>query len=333
MAEIDIIAKLKESKLLGRSGSGFPTGLKWEMVKNEKAAKKYIVCNAASGEPKVMKDEYLLENHPQEIIEGIKIALQTIDNSSAYIYLRKDFYVKFKDILVKLTKNLPIMLVKKPGGYLAGEETCVCEAIEGKNPEPRIKPPFPTQAGLFGFPTLINNVETFYYVSQIAKSQYKNTRFYTVAGQAKNKGVFELPADWPIERVLKETGNWPKSDFFAQVGGGASGEVLLPEELQKPAGGPGAIIIYEKKKTACLKLMKEWAVFFLEQNCDKCTPCREGVFRISEMLNKGKVDGKALQDIVVNLREASFCGLGKIAGIPFSGLINKVCKSLLTENK
>lgn len=322
----DIIAKLKESKLLGRSGSGFPTGLKWEMVKNEKASKKYIVCNAASGEPKVMKDEYLLENHPQEIIEGIIMALQTIDNSSAYIYLRKDFYAKFKDNLLKLTKDLPITLVKKPGGYLAGEETCVCEAIEGKTPEPRIKPPFPTQAGLFGFPTLINNVETFYCVSQIAKNRYKNTRFYTVTGQAEKKGVFELPADWPIERVLKETGNWPKFDFFAQVGGGASGEILLPEELQKAAGGPGAIIIYEKKKAPCLKIMKEWAAFFLEQNCDKCTPCREGIFRISEMLNRGRVDKKTLQDIVDNLKEASFCGLGKIAGIPFSGLINKVCK-------
>lgn len=329
----DIIAKLKESKLLGRSGSGFPTGLKWEMVKNEKAAKKYIVCNAASGEPKVMKDEYLLENHPEEIIEGIKIALKTIDNSAAYIYLRKDFYAKFKDNLTKLTSGLNITLIKKPGGYLAGEETCVCEAIEGKVPEPRIKPPFPTQVGLWGCPTLINNAETFYWVSQIAKGQYRNTRFYTIAGKAKKGGVFELPADWPIEKVLKETGNWPEFDFFVQVGGGASGEILLPEDLQKPAGGPGAVIIYEKKKSQCSKLMKEWAQFFLEQNCDKCTPCREGIFRINEMLKKGKIEEKTLNDIINNLKEASFCGLGKIAGIPFSGLANKVCRSLLTERK
>ncbi|MFH1423571.1 MAG: NADH-ubiquinone oxidoreductase-F iron-sulfur binding region domain-containing protein [Candidatus Nealsonbacteria bacterium] len=329
----DIIAKLKESKLLGRSGSGFPTGFKWEMVKNEKAVKKYIVCNAASGEPKVMKDEYLLENHAQEVVEGIKIALETFENSEAFIYLRKDFYAKFKDNLTELTKGLPITLIKKQGGYLAGEETCLCEAIEEKTPEPRIKPPFPTQAGLFGRPTLINNAETFYHISQIAQNKYKNTRFYTIGGQVKKKGVFEMPADWPIERVLKETGNWPKFDFFAQVGGGASGEILLPDELQKPAGGTGAIIIYEKKKTQCLKLMKEWAQFFLEQNCDKCTPCREGVFRINEMLGKGKIDEKTLQDIVNNLKEASFCGLGKIAGIPFSRFANKICKSLLTEKK
>lgn len=333
MTEKDIIAKLKESKLLGRSGSGFPTGLKWEMVKNEKASKKYIVCNAASGEPKVMKDEYLLENHSKEVVEGVKIALETIGNSEAFIYLRKDFYDKFKDNLTGLIQGLPIKLVKKPGGYLAGEETCLCEAIEGKKPEPRIKPPFPTQVGIFGFPTLINNVETFYCVSQIAKDQYKNTRFYTIAGEAKNKGVFELPADWPVEKVLKETANLPSFDFFLQIGGGASGEILLAGELQKPAGGPGAIIIYKKNKALCLKLMKEWAKFFLEENCDKCTPCREGIFRISEMVNEGKIDKKTFEDIADNLKEASLCGLGKIAGIPFTTLINKVCKSLLTEKK
>ncbi|MFH1564313.1 MAG: NADH-ubiquinone oxidoreductase-F iron-sulfur binding region domain-containing protein [bacterium] len=322
----DIVAQLKESKLLGRSGSDFPTDLKWEIVKNGKADKKYIVCNAASGEPKVMKDEYLLQNHLEEIIEGIKIALQTIDNSSAFIYLRKDFYVKFKNNLLKLTQGMPITLVKKTGGYLAGEETCLCEFLEGKHPEPRIKPPFPSQSGIFGCPTLINNVETFYYVSQIAKNQYKNTRFYTITGKAKNNGVFELPLDWPIEKVLKETGNWPKFDFFIQAGGGASGEILLSNELEKPVEGPGAIIIYENKKELCLTIMKEWADFFLKENCDKCTPCREGIFRISEMLNNGKVDKETFQDIANNLKESSFCGLGKIAGIPFSGLINKICK-------
>jgi len=329
----DIITQLKESKLSGRSGSGFPTGLKWEMVKNEQASEKYIVCNAASGEPKVMKDEYLLQNHPEEIIEGIKIALQTIDRSSAYVYLRKDFYVKFKDNLTELIRGLPITLIKKPGGYLAGEETCVCEAIEGKTPEPRIKPPFPAQAGIFGCPTLINNAETFYYVAQIAKNQYKHTRFYTIAGKAENRGVFELPVDWPIAKVLQETKNLPGFDFFIQAGGGASGEILLSDELQKCVAGSGAIIIYEKKQAQCLKIMKEWAEFFLEENCDKCTPCREGIFRISEMLDRGKIDEEIFRDIINNLKQASFCGLGKIAGIPFSTLINKICKSSLTGKK
>lgn len=329
----DIIQKIKESGLLGRSGSGFPTGLKWETVKNQKAAKKYVVCNAASGEPKVMKDEYILENYPKEVIEGIKIALETISSSAAYIYLRKDFYEKFSARLAKLTEGLPITLFKKPGGYLAGEETCLCEAIEGKKPEPRVKPPFPTEKGLFGCPTLINNIETFYRVSQIAKNQYQNTRFYTLGGVAKNPGVFDLPADWTIEKVMRETKNYPDFEFFVQAGGGASGEILLPGELDKKIAGPGAIIIYNRKKTDCQKLLKGWADFFLKENCDKCTPCREGVYRISQMLGRGKIDDATLSDIVQNLKEASFCGLGRVAGIPFQGVINKICKSPSTAKK
>ena len=326
MAEKNIINKLKRAKLLGRSGSGFSAGLKWEMVKKERAKKKYIICNAASGEPKVMKDECLLKNHAKEVVDGIKIALKTIDNSEAYIYLRKDLYARFKKDLEKLVKGMPATFFKKPGGYLAGEETCICEAIEGRRPEPRIKPPFPTKVGLFGCPTLINNVETFYQVSRIAKGQYRNKRFYTVDGNVKNKGVYELPLSWSIERVLKGTGNWPDFDFFIQAGGGASGEILLPKELKKPVDGPGAIIVYNRKNISCLSLMKEWADFFVEENCDKCTPCREGIYRISEMINKKKFDKKLLDDISYTLETTSFCGLGKAASTPFNGLIKKICR-------
>ena len=324
MENLDIITKLKRSNLLGRSGSGFPTGFKWEMVKKEKAKKKYIVCNAASGEPKVMKDEYILENHLPEVINGIKIALKTIDKSSGYIYLRKDFYQKFKKPLEDLTKNLPITLFKKRGGYLAGEETTLCEVIEGKNPEPRIKPPFPVQVGLFGCPTLINNVETFYYISKISKNQYKKTRFYTLNGEVQNKGVYELPINWSIERILKETENFPDFDFFVQAGGGASGEILLKKELKKSVGGPGAIIVFNRKETDLYSLMKEWISFFLAENCDKCVPCREGVYRLSEMIERGRIDRKLLNDLEFVLKETSFCGLGKIASIPFVGVINKL---------
>lgn len=322
-----IIDKLKKSGLLGRSGSGFPAGLKWEMVKKQKAEKKYIVCNAASGEPMVLKDEYILKNHPEEVIEGIKIALKTIDHSSAFVYMRKDFYSRFKKRLEKMSKGLKITFFKKPGGYLAGEETSLCEAIEGKKPEPRIKPPFPTESGIFGYPTLINNVETFYFISKIAKNEYQGTRFYTLAGDIKNKGVYEMPVDWTIEKILKETDNWPKFDFFLQSGGGASGEILLKKELnEKQVKGPGAIIVFNRDKTDLLKLMKNWTEFFMKENCDKCVPCREGVYQINEMLKKGKLNKKKIKDLAFVLETTSFCGLGKVAGIPFSGLINKVIK-------
>ena len=348
----NIIAKLKKSNLTGRGGSGFPTGLKWEAVKKEKAKKKYIVCNASEGEPNVFKDGFVLENYPKEVIEGTKIALETIDNSSAFIYLRKDYYQKFKKKLEKLAKGLPITLFKKTGGYLAGEETTLLNAIEGKRLEPRLKPPFPFQRGLFGFPTLINNVETFYWVAKIAKGEYKGNRFYSISGDTRNKGVYELPENWTIEKILKESNNYPKfnsstplrSSFFVQSGGGSSGEILLAGELNQKVRGQGAIVIFDRKKTNLFSLMKKWADFFLKENCDKCVPCREGVYRIAEMVKKEKnhpvklstrgkhlaerrlnrIDKKTLKDLFFVLEETSFCPLGKSVAVPFRSLIEKL---------
>lgn len=324
MNEKNIISKLKKHNLLGRSGSGFPTGLKWDMVKKAKAKRKYIICNGSEGEPSVFKDGFILENYPQEVIQGIKIALRTIDNSVAYIYLRKDYYQKFKKTLEKLIKSSPITLFKKTGGYLAGEETSICETIEGRRPEPRIKPPFPSQSGLFGCPTLINNLETFYCVSQIAKNKYNQTRFYSISGDVKNKGAYNLPENWSIQKVLKETKNWPNFDFFVQAGGGASGEILMSNELKQQVIGQGAIIVFNRKKTDLFFLMKQWTDFFLAENCDKCLPCREGIYRLSKMIEKRKVDKKLLKDMTFILKETSFCGLGKISAIPFNSLIDRL---------
>lgn len=326
MRKGDIIAKLKEQNLTGRGGAGFPTWLKWQAVREAKAEKKYIVCNAGEGEPKVFKDGFLLENYPEEIIEGIKIALKTIDNSSAFIYLRKDYYQRFKKNLEKLAKGFAITLFKKTGGYLAGEETVLLQAIEGKRLEPRLKPPFPTQVGLWGYPTLINNTETFYFVSQIAKDKYKKTRFFCVDGDVKNKGVFELPEDFSIERILKESNNLPDFDFFLQVGGRASGEILLPEELNQPVKGIGSILVFNQEKTDPFSLMEKWADFFLQENCDRCVPCREGVFRIKEMLKEKKIDKELLSDIFFVLEKTSLCPLGKGVSVPFKTLVDKLLK-------
>jgi len=321
----NIISKLKEQNLLGRGGAGFPTWQKWEMVKKANASKKYIICNGSEGEPGVFKDGFILGNYLKDVVEGVKIALKIIDNSLAYFYLREDYYQKFKAKLEKLIKGFPIAIFQETGGYLAGEETTLINAIEGKKRlEPRIKPPFPPQSGLFGCPTLINNVETFYYVSKIAKKEYKKTRFYSISGEVKNKGVYEMPENYPISEVLKKTSNYPGFDFFVQVGGGASGEILLKKELSRSACGAGAIIIFDKKKTNPVSLMKKWADFFAKENCDKCVPCREGIFRISDMLKRGKIDKAQIEDIFFVLKETSFCALGKSAAIPFESLLSKV---------
>jgi NADH:ubiquinone oxidoreductase subunit F (NADH-binding) len=326
MKKQNIINKLKESGLKGRSGCNFPTGLKWQMVKKAKAEKKYIICNASEGEPNVFKDGFILKNYPEKVVQGIKIALETIDNSSAYIYLRKDYFRKFKKTLEKLTRKLPVLLLKKPDGYLAGEETSILEFIEGKRPEPRIKPPYPTEAGLWGYPTLINNVETFYSVAQINDNQYQKDRFYCLTGEIKNPGVFNFPQDYSISEILKQTNNWPDFDFFVQAGGGAVGEILLPKELNQPINGLASIIVFNRK-TDLFNLMEEWADFFLAANCDKCLPCREGAFRIAEIIKKNKVndfDQKTLADIFFVLKKTSFCPLGRGMAIPFQSLINKL---------
>jgi len=321
----DIIEKLKSANLLGRGGASFPTYLKWQMVKDTPAKKKYVVCNVSEGELDVFKDGFILENYPTQIVEGLKIALKTIDHSYGYIFLRKDYYQKYKKRLEKLTKNLPITIFKEKGGYLSGEETVVCQEIEEQILRPRKKPPFPGQTGIDGSPTLINNLETFYYVALIAKNQYKYTRFYAITGDIKHKGVFELPLDWSLKRILKETGNWlVDQDFFAQVGGGASGDILLPSELNRSINGVGSLIIFDKAKTDLYQLMERWVNFFMKENCDKCTPCREGIYRLREMIKQRKIESEVLKDLWLVLEETSFCALGKSVATPFRSLIKKV---------
>lgn len=322
---VNIIPKLKKAELLGRGGAGFPTWQKWQMVKKTKSDKRYIVCNGSEGEMGAFKDKYILENYPVDVVDGIKIALETFKKSSAYIYLKSDYYEKFKNKLKKIIGDLPITIFEKAGNYICGEETTLLNVIEGKIKEPRIKPPFPTEAGLFGRPTLINNVETFYYVSKISSNSYNGTRFYSISGDVKKKAVYELPIKWTVEKILKETGNFPDTpDFFVQSGGGACGEILLPNELNRPVCGVGVIIVYDKQKTDLMELMKKWADFFIYGNCDKCTPCREGVYRIREMINENKIDKKILSDIFSVLSETSLCPLGRSVVNPFKGLADKL---------
>lgn len=325
----EVIKKIQESGLTGRSGSGFPTGKKWEMIKEAKSDKKYIICNAAEGEPGSFKDKYILENYPQELVEGIRTAINTIKGASqteiqAYIYLKKEYYEKFKKPLERIIKNSPIKLFEKPHRYIAGEETCACNVIEGKRIEPREKPPYPTESGLWEYPTLINNVETLFSVTKILNEEFNNTRFYSISGDVKHEGVYELSVDCSAEKLLKETGNYPNFDFFIQSGGGATGEIVLPQELDKPVKGIGAVIVYNRKKTDPYWLMKKWANFFSKENCNKCTPCREGTYRLLEMFNEKNVDKKKFEDLVFVLEQTSFCAFGKSLTTPFKQTIKKL---------
>jgi NADH:ubiquinone oxidoreductase subunit F (NADH-binding) len=223
-----------------------------------------------------------------------------------------------------LIGSLPIEVFEETGGYLGGEETTLLEVIEGKRAEPRFKPPYPPQSGLYLCPTLINNLETFYSVAKIAAGQYKGTRFYTISGDVKKPGVYELAEDRPINKVLEETGNLPDFEFFVQAGGGASGQILLQSELDAPLSGAGSIVVYSKKKTDLAGLMKKWTLFFINENCGKCVPCREGVYRLNEMLLLKSFDVKAALEITAVLKETSFCPFGKGVANSFESLINKL---------
>lgn len=331
--EKDIITKIKEANLLGRGGAGFPTWMKWEAVKKEESQGKkiYIIANGSEGEPAIFKDKYILEKYPEKFIEGIKIALQTFANSEAIIYLNCEYYDKYKKKLEKFSQGFPISYFRKTAGYLAGEETGLLNHIEGKHVEPRPKPPYPSQSGLYGCPTLINNIETFYRVYEIENGLYEKKIFFSISGDAKNKGVFEFPENYSVKKIIKETNNWPNFDFFVQYGGGVAGAIYLPEELDESKKGAASIIVFNRRKTDLPKLMKKWATFFASENCDKCTPCRENSKRILEMIKNKKMDSKILEDMYLVLEKAAFCPLGRSMAAPYRTLIEKIIKNNLTK--
>ena len=321
---MDIIKKITEANLKGRGGAGFPTGKKWQMVRDAPGDKKFVICNVSEGEPAVSKDGHILENWPDIVIEGIVLAMKAVGAQKGYLYLRKDYFDKYQDKLNKIIGGNPIEIVREPGGYLGGEETALLESIEGKRCEPRIKPPFPPQAGLFACPTLINNLETLYCAAKIAKGEFKNTRFYSISGAVVRPGVYERGENITVREVFEKTGNLPDFKFFTQIGGGASGTILLENELDVPLTGAGSIVVYDLAKTDLRKLGLQWADFFINENCGKCVPCREGVYRLREIFFQDEVDIAKAKDILSLLAAASFCPFGKGVANSFGGLMNKL---------
>jgi NADH:ubiquinone oxidoreductase subunit F (NADH-binding) len=321
---MNIISKLKESNLLGRGGAGFPTYLKWDLVKKAKGEKKYVICNASEGEPFVFKDKYIIEKYPEEVISGIVLAMETTGAKEAYFYLNKDYYFRYANKLKKIIGKKNIKLFKKQSGYIGGEESALCESIEGKRAEPRFKPPYLAEKGLFGCPTLVNNVETFYYASKINKGEYNNTRFYSINGDVLNPGVYELEGFLTMEDILKKTENYPTFDFYIQAGGGAAGEIFLKEELKIICPGAGSITVYNKLRTDPFKLMENWIDFFSYGNCDKCLPCREGTHRLRELIKRRDLNRELISEILFSLEKSSFCALGRSIPVSFRSFLKKI---------
>jgi len=336
---MNIIDKIKQAGLVGRGGAGFPTHLKWQAVKNASSKTKYLVINGAEGEPGVYKDKYILINHLDKLAKGVKLAFDYISATKVYFYLNPKYFDEYKKNIISSFDKVGLKgkfeLFKKPhnAGYIGGEESTILNIIEGELLEPRLKPPFPTECGLFSQPTLINNIETLYNVSLVDKGKYKNNRFYSINiiynNISKNKGVYELSSDLTIAEVLKTTGNYPKYKFFVQIGGDAAGEVLNDKQLDQKVSGAGSITIFDFKKHNPEKLVKFWFDFFADNSCGQCTPCREGTYRLREMFNETKSVAKLLNnnkllEITENLNLASFCVLGSSVPVAILSYLKNV---------
>lgn len=358
MAPDEVIKIIKDSNLKGRGGAAFPTGLKWQIVSSEKGNEKYVVCNADEGEPGTFKDRVLLEGCPFQILEGIIIAGYAVGANRGYIYIRGEYPGARKtldkaievlrlegylgDNIMGQNFNFDIMTRSGAGAYVCGEETALIESIEGNEGKSRFKPPYPPEKGLWGKPTVVNNVETIANIPiiiSIGAKEFKKygtpfssgTKLISVSGNVAGRGVYEVEFGVSIREVIYDICGGIEDNRklkFVQLGG-SSGICLPPElidtkldfnELRKiDAGlGSGALIVFDDSN-CIIDFVKNTMEFFKKESCGKCTPCREGNRHILRILNRISYGEGSLEDIELLksissvMCEASMCGLGQAA--------------------
>lgn len=310
------------AKLVGRGGAGFPVATKWEAVKRVKSSQKAVVCNASEGELGVFKDLYILEHHADKVVEGMVLAMDFLGSNEAFFNINKHYYKKIGRRLKKVTstyekKGYKFTFFIETPSYIGGEETALLNAIEGKRIEPRHKPPFPVESGLYGKPTLIHNVETLFNVAMVNEGNYDFKRFYCISGLVKHPGVYHLGDHLTIHEILSQSDNLPTKKYFAQLGGSASGLVINEAQTKNHfMTGAGSLELYPSTLTP-RALLTRWFKFYAEESCGKCTPCREGSFQLYKMIKKGgNIPWKAIMEIVHSMEKTSFCALGKSIFVP-----------------
>ncbi len=329
---MDILDKIKAAKLVGRGGAGFPVARKWEMVKKAAGRPKYVICNASEGELDVFKDIHILKKYPEDVVKGMVLAMDFLGTKQAYFNFNKKYYrrvvLKLDSILKRYeARGYRFTVYEEKPSYIGGEETALLNAIEGKRIEPRLKPPYPCDEGLFGKPTLIHNVETLFNIAQVAEDKFEPKRFYSLSSPLKRNRVCYLPDDWTIEKILKETKRYPRYDFFAQIGGGASGLVINQKQIEtQKMTGAGSIQVF-KAETDPRELLLHWFEFYAKESCGKCTPCREGSYQLYKLLKRHKrVPWKKMMEIVETMGKTSFCALGKSILIPVKSYMKNVLR-------
>ncbi|MCK4463901.1 MAG: NADH-quinone oxidoreductase subunit NuoF [Candidatus Omnitrophica bacterium] len=316
-----ILSEVKKSKLLGRGGAAFPTGMKWEFAKKSREHPKYVVCNADEGEPGTFKDRIILENDPHLLLEAMLICGFTIGAEVGFIYIRGE-YLKAYEILKKAIDqaqrhnflgrdilnskfSFRISIYRGAGAYVCGEETALLDSLEGKKGQSRIKPPFPTFVGFKNKPTVLNNIETFANIpeiilkgggwfSNIGSQGSPGTKLYCLSGDVKKRGVYELPTNITMKELIEKYGQGCGGKLKAVLPGGVSSNLLTNKELDvmmdypsvQKAGsmlGSGAVIVINQDR-CMVDLAKRCAEFFDYESCGKCAPCREGAKRAREIL-------------------------------------------------
>ena len=355
---IDIITK---SGLRGRGGAGFPTGKKWRSTADSKGDVKYVVCNADEGDPGAFMDRSILEGDPHAVLEAMEIAGFAIGAQKGFIYVRAEYPIAVQRLKIAieqarnygiLGKNIfgtdfsfDIEIRLGAGAFVCGEETALLESIEGKRGQPRVKPPYPAQVGLWGKPTLINNVETYANIAQIilkgpewyssiGTENSKGTKVFALGGNVNNVGLVEVPMGTTLREIVYDIGGGIPNgrDFKAAQTGGPSGGCIPKEHLDTPIdyeslkqigsmmGSGGLIVMDDTKCMVCLA--KFYLQFTVSESCGKCTPCRIGTKRMLEILERlcsgegEEYDIYRLEKLAVNIQKSSICGLGQSAPNP-----------------
>ena len=357
----EVIETIEKSGLRGRGGAGFPTGKKWRATRDAKGDKKYVVCNADEGDPGAFMDRSILEGDPHAVLEAMEIAGYAVGAEKGYIYVRAEYPIAVHRLQIAidqareygiLGKNIfgtnfsfDIEIRLGAGAFVCGEETALLESIEGRRGQPRVKPPYPAQSGLWGCPTLINNVETYANIAQIilkgadwyssiGTATSKGTKVFALGGNVNNVGLVEVPMGTTLREIVFDIGGGIPNgrEFKAAQTGGPSGGCIPKEHLDTPIdyeslkeigsmmGSGGLIVMDDTKCMVCLA--KFYLQFTVSESCGKCTPCRIGTKRMLEILERlcsgegEEYDIYRLEKLAANIKKASICGLGQSAPNP-----------------
>lgn len=343
MAPARLIGLVKASRLVGRGGAAFPTGIKWEAVAGANTplgpgpdgALKYVVVNADESEPGTFTNRHLMETDPRGVVCSALVAAHAVDAGQVYLYIRGEYPLAIERISAAISAvdcgDVNVEVRCGSGAYVCGEETALFASIEGERGEPRVKPPFPTTAGLFGRPTLINNVETLYNLLPLLHQGVDawnavQPKLFSISGHVVRPGVYELPLGAPLSGLIELAGG-PTGEIQAVLMGGAAGMFIGPDQLDTPLDfqamaavgatlGSGAVMVFDTG-TDLWDLARRAARFFAEESCGKCVPCRLGTARQAELTDRfaaGDTQGVPLhRELGQVMADAAICGLGQTA--------------------